>query len=66
MQAKANIQMVSGDVAITMEAGGGGYGDPLKRDPELVRRDVVNGLVSREVAGRVHGVIFKNARMNFG
>ncbi len=64
LQAKANIQMVSGDVAVTMEAGGGGYGDPLKRNPELVRRDVVNGLVSRDVAGRVHGVVFRNARMS--
>jgi N-methylhydantoinase B len=64
LHAKANIQIVSGDVAVTMEAGGGGYGDPLKRDPELVRRDVVNGLVSLDVAKRVHGVVFRNARMS--
>ena len=63
LQAKANIQMTSGDVAVTMEAGGGGYGDPLKRDPEMVRCDVVNGMVSRDIARRVHGVIFRNARM---
>jgi N-methylhydantoinase B/oxoprolinase/acetone carboxylase alpha subunit len=63
LQAKANIQMVSGDVAVTMEAGGGGYGDPLKRDPEMVCRDAANGLVSREVARRVHGVVFRNALM---
>jgi N-methylhydantoinase B len=64
LQAKANIQMVSGDVAVTMESGGGGYGDPLKRNPELVRRDVVNGMVSRDVARRVYGVVFRNARMS--
>ncbi len=34
--------MESGDVAISMESGGGGYGDPLKRDPEMVLRDVAN------------------------
>jgi N-methylhydantoinase B len=62
LQAKANIQMMSGDVAVTMEAGGGGYGDPLKRDPEMVCRDVVNGLVSLDVTRRVHGVVFNNAR----
>lgn len=60
LPAKAMIQLQSGDVAITMEAGGGGYGDPLKRDPQRVLRDVANGLVSREVAARVHGVVFNN------
>ena len=64
LQAKANIQMVSCDVAVTMESGGGGYGDPLKRNTELVRRDVVNGMVSRDVARRVHGVVLRNARMS--
>ena len=62
LPAKANIQMVSRDVAVTMEAGGGGYGDPLKRDTSLVLRDVINGLVSRDVARRVHGVVFNSAR----
>jgi len=64
LQAKANIQMMAGDVAVTMEAGGGGYGDPLKRDPEMVCRDAANGLVSREVARRVHGVVCRNALMS--
>jgi len=36
--------------------GGGGYGDPIARDPERVRRDVVAGLVSRESAARIYGV----------
>lgn len=40
-------------------AGGGGYGDPLERDPELVRRDVEDGLVSREKARDVYGVVFE-------
>jgi N-methylhydantoinase B len=63
LPAKAMIQLESGDVAITMESGGGGYGDPLKRNPELVLYDVANGLVSREVATRVHGIVFKNGLM---
>ena len=37
-------------------ANGGGYGDPLDREPEAVLRDVVNGLVSREVARDIYGV----------
>jgi N-methylhydantoinase B len=36
--------------------GGGGYGDPLEREPELVARDAENGLVSIERAREVYGV----------
>ena len=30
--------------------GGGGYGDPLKRDPALVERDLKEGYISKEFA----------------
>jgi N-methylhydantoinase B len=36
--------------------GGGGWGDPHSRDPELVRQDVRDGLVSREAAEKDYGV----------
>ncbi len=39
------------------EAGGGGYGDPLDRDPERVRADVLEGWVSRERAEADYGVV---------
>lgn len=39
-------------------SGGGGYGDPLTREPELVRRDVLAGIVSLGRARDVYGVIF--------
>ncbi|MCL4763821.1 MAG: hypothetical protein KJ018_18940, partial [Burkholderiales bacterium] len=35
---------------------GGGYGDPLLRDPAAVARDVARGAVSREAAAGVYGV----------
>ena len=35
---------------------GGGYGDPRERDPELVRADVRNGLLSPQRARDVYGV----------
>ena len=38
-------------------AGGGGWGNPLHRDPERVRQDVVDGYVSIESAARDYGVI---------
>lgn len=36
--------------------GGGGYGDPLERDPEAVAADVRSLLVSHPIAERVYGV----------
>ena len=37
--------------------GGGGLGDPLDRDPETVREDVRNGIVSAETASNAYGVV---------
>ena len=39
------------------DAGGGGYGDPLARDPERVRRDVAERWETLERAREVYGVI---------
>jgi N-methylhydantoinase B len=36
--------------------GGGGYGDPRLRDPQLVLADVLDGYVSLESARRDYGV----------
>ena len=44
-------------IASIRTAGGGGWGDPLDRDPEKVRWDVVEGFVSLEAAKREYGVI---------
>jgi N-methylhydantoinase B len=38
-------------------AGGGGWGDPFKRDPERVRQDVMRGYVSRKGAEGDYGVV---------
>ena len=38
-------------------SGGGGWGDPLARDPAKVLRDARNGLISREGARRDYGVV---------
>jgi N-methylhydantoinase B len=37
--------------------GGGGWGDPLQRDPDAVRQDVAAGLISLERADLVYGVV---------
>ena len=54
------VSMAKDDVYRIVSSGGGGYLDPLERDPELVRRDVVAGLVSVECARDVYGVVFKD------
>jgi N-methylhydantoinase B len=49
-------QLSPGDVVVMDAAGGGGFGDPLKRDPELVARDVREGYVTLERARADYGV----------
>lgn len=45
--------MPKGTVLEVRSGGGGGYGDPARRDPEKVRADVRNGYVSEDFA-RTH------------
>ncbi len=47
----------SGDRISFISAGGGGYGDPLERDPKAVEQDVQYGYVSIEKAKQDYGVI---------
>ena len=42
--------------AIIRTAGGGGWGNPLERDPEKVFNDVIEGFVSVEAARKEYGV----------
>jgi N-methylhydantoinase B len=46
-----------GDVFRHLSAGGGGYGDPLLREPTLVCEDVLDGKVSPEAARERYGVV---------
>ncbi|MCK4790394.1 MAG: hydantoinase B/oxoprolinase family protein, partial [Desulfobacteraceae bacterium] len=50
-------QLKPGDVVIMDAAGGGGYGYPLERDPELIENDVADGYVSMESARNDYGVV---------
>ena len=36
---------------------GGGYGDPLDREPERVVTDIENGIVSPQEAREIYGVV---------
>ncbi|MBI5444308.1 MAG: hydantoinase B/oxoprolinase family protein [Deltaproteobacteria bacterium] len=50
------LQLGPKDLFAFTSNGGGGFGDPLRRDPQRVVRDVLWGFVSREQAERVYGV----------
>jgi N-methylhydantoinase B len=50
-------QLKPGDVVIIDAAGGGGYGNPLEREPEMVESDVIEGYVSLEKAKEDYGVV---------
>jgi N-methylhydantoinase B len=49
--------VLKGHVVRVLTTGGGGWGDPLEREPELVLRDVIEGKVSRAAAGEDYGVV---------
>lgn len=49
-----------GDVFAYTFQGGGGYGDPLQRDPARVARDVEDGYVSPRSAAEHYGVVFED------
>ncbi len=48
-----------GDVFSRPTAGGGGYGDPLERDPKAVLEDVIDEYVSIERAKKDYGVVIR-------
>ena len=49
--------MHCGTVATAYTGGGGGYGDPLSREPERVREDYLQGYISRQHAEAEYGVV---------
>ena len=51
------IDLKPDGVLYIRSASGGGYGDPLERDPKLVAEDFSNGLISKETAEEIYGVI---------
>jgi N-methylhydantoinase B len=57
----ADYPLKEGDVFRLDTPGGGGYGDPLARDPERVLADVHEGYVSTEAAERDYGVVIDRA-----
>jgi N-methylhydantoinase B len=53
-----------GEVLAYSFQGGGGYGDPIRRDPERVARDVHNGLVTSRWASALYGVVLREGTVD--
>jgi 5-oxoprolinase (ATP-hydrolysing)/N-methylhydantoinase B len=51
----ANIRFEPGDRVMLWTPGGGGYGDPARRDPARIAEDVAEGYVTPEAADRDYG-----------
>jgi N-methylhydantoinase B len=60
--AVSNVSLTSGDRLLRPSAGGGGYGDPLEREPGAVLEDVKDGYVSIERARSDYGVVVTSSR----
>ena len=67
LKSKCTVKMEKGDIFVVRTPGGGGYGNPFERNPELVLRDVINGLVSPESAQKDYGVVIdlKNMKVDW-
>ena len=60
LKAKESLQLKKNDVYTSYPSGGGGWGDPLERDPDMVRTDVKNGIVSLKSACENYGVVLED------
>jgi N-methylhydantoinase B len=49
----------AGDHLVSQGPSGGGYGNPLERDPQSVVSDVLEGFISPEIAASEYGVIMR-------
>ena len=55
-----NIEVAAGSVVRIQTTGGGGWGDPLSREPELVAYDMQCGLVTEDSARDDYGVVVRH------
>jgi N-methylhydantoinase B len=53
-----------GDRVTILTTGGGGFGDPFKREAAAVLRDVVAGFVSADAAKRDYGVVISKGKVD--
>jgi N-methylhydantoinase B len=56
-----NVRLERGDAYKMLSGGGGGFGNPFKRDAQKVAHDVREGYVSQEAAEKLYGVALNDS-----
>jgi N-methylhydantoinase B len=56
-----SVELQEDDIFLMRFGGGGGYGDPLQRDPAQVLKDIHNGIISASIAESLYGVVVDKA-----
>ncbi|MGH6781034.1 MAG: hydantoinase B/oxoprolinase family protein, partial [Sphingomonadaceae bacterium] len=51
----SGIPLKAGDTVTIETSGGGGFGDPARRDPKRLAKDLADGLVTPQAASRFYG-----------
>lgn len=51
----SDVALRTGDIVRIVTGNGGGWGDPIDRDPASIARDLADELISREDVARVYG-----------
>jgi len=59
-----NISIHGGDLIWMAQPGGGGYGDPLQRDPAKVLDDLLDEKISPASAADVYGIVVRNGEVD--
>jgi N-methylhydantoinase B len=62
----SGLRVAAGDVVTYFSPVGGGYGDPLDRDPAKVLDDVLDEFISVAHANDVYGVVFDDVDDGYG
>ena len=60
LPSKTTMQVEAGTRIVLRTAGGGGYGDPLERDPERVAWDILEGFISGKRARDEYAVVLNS------
>ena len=55
MPSSARLHLEAGNVISVQPPGGGGYGNPAKRNPDALANDIAEGFVSADAAARDYG-----------
>ena len=61
---KRDLTLHPGDELRVWTTGGGGYGDPLERDPARVLDDVLDRKVSTDAAAERYGVVVRDGTVD--